>query len=76
MDYDPIMQLASGTTLITLLITTFLVGWAMPRGRHLKRLQLRVLKAIHNFFADEEEYIQHKVDRIRSATNAKRNKQK
>lgn len=49
----------------------FIVGWAMPRGRHLKALQLRVLKALHNFFADEEEYIAHKAQRIRKTIKSK-----
>lgn len=49
----------------------FIVGWAMPRGRHLKALQLRVLKSLHNFFADEEEYIAHKAQRIRKTIKSK-----
>ena len=53
-------------------VVAFIVGWAMPRGRYLKALQLRFLKAIHNFFADEEEYITSKVERVRKIT--KRNK--
>lgn len=47
-------------------------GWMMPRGRALKLLQMKILRALHNFFADEEEYIAHKVERIRNATNKKR----
>jgi hypothetical protein len=46
-------------------VASFLFGWAMPRGRYLKALQLRFFKAIHNFFADEEEYITSKVERVR-----------
>ncbi len=49
----------------------FIIGWAMPRGRHLKALQLRVLKSLHNFFADEEEYIAHKAQRIRKTIKRK-----
>ena len=41
----------------------FIIGWAMPRGRRFKALQLRFLKGLHNFFADEEEYIAHKDDK-------------
>ena len=48
------------------------IGWMLPRGRHLKLLQMKFLRALHNFFADEEEYIAHKVERIRNATNKKR----
>ena len=40
-------------------IAGFFLGWAMPRGKYLKALQLRLLKGLHNFFADEEEYIAH-----------------
>ena len=46
-------------------VASFVFGWAMPRGRYLKALQLRFFKAIHNFFADEEEYITSKVERVR-----------
>lgn len=53
-------------------VAAFFFGWAMPRGRYLKTLQLRLFKAIHNFFADEEEYITSKVERVRKIT--KRNK--
>ena len=49
-------------------IAGFFVGWSMPRGKYLKALQLRLLKGLHNFFADEEEYIAHKVERIRKRT--------
>ena len=47
------------------------IGWAMPRGRFLKAVQLRFFKGLHNFFADEEEYIAHKVQRIRKAAKKK-----
>ena len=47
------------------------VGWLLPRGRRLKALQLRFLKGLHNFFADEEEYIHHKVEKIRKVTRKK-----
>lgn len=53
------------------LIAGFFAGWAMPRGRYLKAVQLRMLKALHNFFADEEEYIAHKAERIRNRTKRK-----
>lgn len=52
-------------------IVGFFVGWAFPRGRYLKAFQLRVLKALHNFFADEEEYIAHKAERIRKRVRRK-----
>ena len=55
-------------------VAAFFVGWAMPRGRYLKHLQLRVLRGIHNFFADEEEYLHHKVERIRKVTKPYRKK--
>jgi len=45
----------------------------MPRGKYLKAIQLRFFKALHNFFADEEEYIQNKVERVRKiATRRKK----
>ena len=50
-------------------VAAFFFGWAMPRGRYLKALQLRFFKAIHNFFADEEEYITNKVERVRKLRN-------
>jgi hypothetical protein len=49
----------------------FIIGWAMPRGRRFKALQLRFLKGLHNFFADEEEYIAHKAQRIRKTIRSK-----
>ncbi len=49
----------------------FIIGWAMPRGRRFKALQLRFLKGLHNFFADEEEYIQHKAERIKRSIKRK-----
>jgi len=54
------------------LIAGFFVGWVMPRGKYLKAFQLRLLKGLHNFFADEEEYIAHKVERIRKHTRRKK----
>ncbi len=59
--------------LVMLCATSFglCIGWLLPRGRNLKRLQLRFLKSLHNFFADEEEYIHHKVEKIRKATRKK-----
>ena len=52
-------------------IAGLVIGWAMPRGRFLKAAQLRLFKGLHNFFADEEEYIAHKVQRIRKAAKKK-----
>lgn len=52
----------------------FIVGWLMPRGRRLKALQLRTLKRLHNFFADEEEYIQHKAEKIKRVSRKVRGK--
>ena len=49
----------------------FIIGWAMPRGRRFKALQLQFLKGLHNFFADEEEYIQHKAERIKRSIKRK-----
>ena len=49
-------------------VASFFFGWAMPRGRYLKALQLRFFKALHNFFADEGEYITNKVERVRKIT--------
>ncbi len=49
----------------------FIIGWAMPRGRRFKAFQLRFLKGLHNFFADEEEYIQHKAERIKRSIKRK-----
>ena len=57
---------------IYIVMVALVVGWMMPRGRHLKLVQLKILRALHNFFADEEEYIAHKVERIRNATNKRR----
>jgi hypothetical protein len=52
-------------------IVGFVVGWFFPRGRLLKAVQLRLLKGLHNFFADEEEYIVHKAQKIRKAIKRK-----
>jgi len=53
-------------------VLAFIIGWAMPRGKYLKAIQLRFLKALHNFFADEGEYIQNKVERVRKITRRKK----
>ena len=55
-------------------IVGFMLRWMMPRGRYLKYLQLKFFKILHNFFADEEEYIQHKVERIKQVTKPYRKK--
>jgi hypothetical protein len=52
-------------------VAGFFVGWAFPRGKYLKAFQLRLLKMIHNFFADEEEYIAHKAERLRKRVRRK-----
>ena len=57
-------------------VAGFFIGWAFPRGKYLKAFQLRLLKALHNFFADEEEYIAHKVERIRNATHRRKGTEK
>jgi hypothetical protein len=59
-------------TIFYFLIAGFFFGWAMPRGKYLKSLQLKLLKALHNFFADEQDYIQSKVERIRKVTRRKK----
>jgi uncharacterized ion transporter superfamily protein YfcC len=53
-------------------VVAFIIGWAMPRGKYLKAIQLRFFKALHNFFADEEEYIQNKVERVRKITTRRK----
>ena len=55
-------------------LSGFIVGWLMPRGKRLKALQLRTLKRLHNFFAEEEEYIQHKAERIKRVSRKVRGK--
>jgi len=52
-------------------VAGFFFGWAFPRGKYLKAFQLRLLKALHNFFADEEEYIAHKAQKIKKAVKRK-----
>ena len=55
---------------LTLAGMFFFVGWVMPRGTSLKRLQGKINKRFynwvgaimikfHNFFADEEFYLEH-----------------
>ena len=53
-------------------VVAFIIGWAMPRGKYLKAIQLRFFKTLHNFFADEEEYIQNKVERVRKITTRRK----
>jgi len=53
-------------------VLAFIIGWAMPRGKYLKAVQLRFFKALHNFFADEGEYIQNKVERVRKITTRRK----
>jgi hypothetical protein len=52
-------------------VVAFIAGWAMPRGKYLKAIQLRLIKGVHNFFADEEEYIAHKAQKIKKAVKRK-----
>ena len=53
-------------------VLAFIVGWAMPRGKYLKAIQLHFLNILFNFFADEGEYIQSKVKRVRKITRPKK----
>ncbi len=56
--------------ILTFSLLFFILGWAMPRGSALKRLQGKIFKRFynwtgavmvkfHNFFADEEFYLEH-----------------
>ncbi len=65
------MEIAPLLVAVYAALAGFVFGWAMPRGQFLKAVQLRFFKGLHNFFADEEEYIAHKVQRIRKATKKK-----
>ena len=62
------INLAPALVSLYAFIVGFLVGWFFPRGRILKALQLRLLRGLHNFFADEEQYVQKKVAKIRKTT--------
>jgi len=64
-------NLAEIITTYYFLALGFVIGWIMPRGRHLKAVQLKILKALHNFFADEEDYIAKKVNRVRGSKKGK-----
>ena len=46
------IDLAPALVSLYAFIVGFLVGWFFPRGRLLKAVQLRLLKGLHNFFAD------------------------
>lgn len=65
------MEIAPLLVVVYTGLAGLVLGWAMPRGRFLKAVQLRFFKGLHNFFADEEEYIAHKVQRIRKAAKKK-----
>ena len=65
------IDLAPALVSLYAFIVGFLVGWFFPRGRLLKAMQLRLLKALHNFFADEEEYITHKAQKIKRVVKRK-----
>lgn len=64
-------DLPIGLVLFYFAVAGFFLGWAFPRGKYLKALQMKLLRGLHNFFADEEEYIAHKVERIRKVTRKK-----
>ena len=70
------MVLEMNTALVDYIITLtfsflfFIVGWAMPRGNALKRIQGKIFKRfynwtgvlmvkLHNFFADSEFHLEH-----------------
>jgi len=63
--------LPTGLVFVYAITVAFVAGWLLPRGRHLKALQLKLLKGLHNFFADEEEYIAHKIERVRGKKKGK-----
>ena len=62
------MEIAPLLVVVYAGLAGLVVGWAMPRGRFLKAAQLRLFKGLHNFFADEEQYVQKKVAKIRKTT--------
>ena len=65
------INLAPALVMFYSCVVGFIVGWFFPRGRLLKAIQLRLLKALHNFFADEEEYIAHKAQKIKRVVKRK-----
>ena len=65
------IDLAPALVSLYAFIVGFIVGWFFPRGRLLKAMQLRLLKALHNFFADEEEYITNKTQKIKRVVKRK-----
>ena len=71
---DIIMEMNSDLVdyIVTLTISLlfFVLGWVMPRGKTLKKIQGKIFKRFynwtgvvmvkfHNFFADEEFYLEH-----------------
>ena len=52
-------------TVYYLAVLGFFLGWAMPRGKHLKFVQKKTISIIYNFFVDETDYITKKVNRVR-----------
>ena len=52
-------------------IVGFIIGWAMPRGRALKYIQIKFIQGLHAFFTDEEEYVAKKVNRVRGSKKGK-----
>ena len=64
---DPIQTVANLIVEGYVVIVAFILGWIIPRGNNLRRVQLFLLSKLHDFFAFEEERLQKKVN----ATKAK-----
>lgn len=70
MDYNVETYLIEYIITLTFSSIAFILGWVMPRGSALKRIQGKIFKRFynwtgavmvkfHNFFADEEFYLEH-----------------
>jgi len=64
---DPIQTVANLIVEGYVVIVAFILGWIIPRGNSLRKVQLFLLSKVHDFFAFEEERLQKRVN----ATKAK-----
>lgn len=64
---DPIETFAQYLVEGYAIIVAFFIGWIIPRGNALRKIQLYFFTKLHDFFAFEEERLQKRVD----ATKAK-----
>lgn len=58
---DPVETLAQFVVHGYGVIIAFVIGWILPRGNTLRKMQLYIFTKLHDYFAFEEERLQKRV---------------